>query len=282
MSYASRARAAVPVVSVSPSTSANASSEGNNCSIRTAATTAAAVGTSQPACLTHPAPASCAKQENILSPACYFFVDNSYVFIEGQKWLAQQQRSPSSSRDLPPTDRRFRINTDALTVALAAGRTIGAKYVFGSLQAEGETEDRAVTVFRQQQNNTTHIRRRGKTSGMEKRVDGMLVSAVVRVAMQLGAAGGCLVVVSGDRDMLAACYAALERSQCSLEVYGLSSSISSHIRRLQTAYPHRVSVGTLNATFAAAITRDSPAAPCFIAHGYVPAAHHHHSSVLIK
>jgi hypothetical protein len=64
---------------------------------------------------------------------CVILVDNSNVFIEGQKVSALRKgQRPASPGDRQPSDVSWRIDFDRLLQQLANGRTIRAAILVGS------------------------------------------------------------------------------------------------------------------------------------------------------
>ena len=125
-----------------------------------------------------------------MADKCVIVVDNSNIFIEGQKFSA---RCKGHDGDQDPS---WRIDFGKLLEQLAAGREIHAAILVCSRPPKndsvwGEAKRNGFSV-------TVHDR---DTQGKEKAVDTELVAQGTRVIVKAGAPM-VLVVSSGDRDFI--------------------------------------------------------------------------------
>lgn len=129
--------------------------------------------------------------------SCVILVDNSNIFIEGQKCSAQRRGVfPTAENPRQPQDPSWRIDFSKLLKFMADGRDIEKAFLVGSrpppkddvwaMAASGGFE--VITHDRDSQNK-------------EKAVDTELV-AQGTLAVALGPDKGVLVIGSGDRDFI--------------------------------------------------------------------------------
>ena len=128
---------------------------------------------------------------------CVILVDNSNIFIEGQKASAVRKGEfPMSPGQKKPQDPSWRIDFKPLLTYLADGRPIHKAFLVGSRPPPNDS------VWTMAQHGgfevITHDR---DAKNKEKAVDTELV-AQGTLAVALGPANGVLVIGSGDRDFL--------------------------------------------------------------------------------
>jgi uncharacterized LabA/DUF88 family protein len=132
-----------------------------------------------------------------MSDHCVLLVDNSNVFIEGQKHSARQKGvgfDPVTGRQ--PGDPSWRINFAALLTALAGPRKIYNAILVGSRPPQNDGVWDAAT----KNGFEVRVHERGM-DGKEKAVDTELVAMGAEVIC-LSKQPMDLVIVSGDRDFI--------------------------------------------------------------------------------
>jgi uncharacterized LabA/DUF88 family protein len=128
---------------------------------------------------------------------CVILVDNSNVFIEGQKFSARRkglQRGPTDRRD--PQDPSWRIDFGALLQFMAEGRTIIAAILVGSEPPQNDTVWNAA-----RQHNFEVLTYTRGFKGEEKEVDTEIVARGTEIVCD-HPSKGVIVLASGDRDFL--------------------------------------------------------------------------------
>lgn len=155
-------------------------------------------------------------------PKCLILVDNSNVFIEGQKASAKAKGVLQvSSADKPPVDISWRIDFAGLLSELAEGRPILEAFLVGSRPPPKDevwamATQRGFKVI-------THDR---DFHNKEKAVDTELaVQGTMAIAM--APEPGILVIASGDRDFIPLVKMAQARGW-SAEMAAFGSSFSGH------------------------------------------------------
>lgn len=148
-------------------------------------------------------------------------VDNSNIFIEGQKFSARKKgvvQSPIPGRD--PQDTSWRIDFGALLIEIASGREVESAILVGSRPPKNdsvwEMADKAGFKV------TVHDR---SSSGSEKAVDTELVAQgteIICTAVEVMD----LAILSGDRDFLPLVTMAQRRSWC-VEMWAFKNSFNS-------------------------------------------------------
>lgn len=128
---------------------------------------------------------------------CVILVDNSNIFIEGQKCSALRKgQTPSPPDFRRPQDPSWRLDFAKLLAFMAEGRKIHKSFLVGSRPPPKDD------VWKMAQNGgfqvITHDR---DANNKEKAVDTELV-AQGTLAVALGPEKGVLVVGSGDRDFI--------------------------------------------------------------------------------
>lgn len=132
-----------------------------------------------------------------VSLACVILVDNSNIFIEGQKCSAVRRGVRPATGDLrSPQDPSWRIDFAKLLKFLANGREIYKAFLVGS---RPPPNDDVWTMA--QQGGFEVITHDRDSHNKEKAVDTELV-AQGTLAVALGPEKGALVIGSGDRDFL--------------------------------------------------------------------------------
>ena len=155
--------------------------------------------------------------------ACVILVDNSNIFIEGQKCSAQRKgQFPSLSDTRQPQDPSWRIDFEHLLQALADGREIHQAFLVGSRPPPNDdvwkmAEKGGFEVI-------THNR---DANNKEKAVDTELV-AQGTLAVALGPETGVLVIASGDRDFMPLVNIAHKRGW-TVEMAAFTSAFSSEM-----------------------------------------------------
>eukprot|EP00727_Mastigamoeba_balamuthi_P012580 m51a1_g7945 hypothetical protein (293) ;mRNA; f:120047-121703 len=143
-------------------------------------------------------------------------LDNSNLFIEGQKQAATQQEL------LVKQDRRFRIDFEKLWKVVACGRRVLRKLacVWAAMEKQGFDTQK----FQQREHQGTD----GGIVRVEKQVDCAL-SAAARAAAQKAC---CVIaIVSGDEDLVVAARAAVEVGQL-VEFWSLDKATGREVRRM--------------------------------------------------
>src|ERR1017187_4912342 len=128
---------------------------------------------------------------------CIILVDNSNVFIEGQKQAARLKgisRDPITGRD--PADPSWRINFGGLITELAAGRKIHSAILVGSRPPRNDSVWEAARL----NGFEVTVHERGMDN-REKAVDTELVAQGTELIV-LASEPMALVLASGDRDFI--------------------------------------------------------------------------------
>lgn len=149
-------------------------------------------------------------------------VDNSNLYIEGQKYSAVLKRQgPATPGDRQPCDPSWRLDFGGLLTSLAAGREIETAILVGSRPPANDGVWRAaeqhgfqVTVFDRDM------------SGKEKCVDTELVARGTEIICS-ASSPHILVIASGDRDFIPLVSVA-HRKGWEVEMAAFSSSFSSN------------------------------------------------------
>lgn len=169
--------------------------------------------------------------------ACSVFIDNSNIFIEGQKWSAKHRQLSAH------TDKAFRIRYDELIRAIAKGRTVAQALVFGSRSVD---EEASVTLW-------MSLSMRGFSVGIEARasrekiVDASLAMSISQHMNTCDpAAKDTIVILSGDRDITVIVSRILEHTNSAIEVFSFKSALNSSIQDLAKANAQRLHIYTLD------------------------------------
>ena len=148
-------------------------------------------------------------------------VDNSNIFIEGQKYSARHKginQSAYPGRD--PQDPSWRIDFGALLREIASGRTVATAILVGSRPPQNDSvwdmADRAGFKV------TVHDR---SSSGGEKAVDTELVAQGTEIICTVGEIMD-LAILSGDRDFVPLVTLA-QRRNWSVEMWAFKNSFNS-------------------------------------------------------
>ncbi len=151
---------------------------------------------------------------------CVILVDNSNVFIEGQKFSARQKGAlKSSPLDRDPADPSWRINFGELIICLAQDRHIHAAVLVGSRPPKNDSVWDAARVSGFVV--TVHDR---NSLNQEKAVDTELVAQGTEIICS-APEPMTLIIVSGDRDFLPLVNVAHRRGWF-VEMWAFSSSFS--------------------------------------------------------
>lgn len=151
---------------------------------------------------------------------CVILVDNSNIFIEGQKCSAYRKgQHPTATDFRRPQDPSWRLDFAKLLAFLADGRNIHKAFLVGSRPPPKDD------VWKMAENGgfkvITHDR---DTNNKEKAVDTELV-AQGTLAVALGPAEGVLIIGSGDRDFIPLVNIAHERGW-TVEMVAFSSAFT--------------------------------------------------------
>lgn len=179
---------------------------------------------------------------------CMFFVDDSNIWIEHQRFAASGKHTMPKLED-GDHDPRFRIDIGGLVSTLCRGRVQDTSFLYGSRPPPNDTVWNAFQKFRFK----TKIYDR--SYGKEKEVDGSMTTDMGFEAGELTAAaryGGPLaklqkahtvfVAITGDRDMMPAVRRVLS-SDIRVELWAWKSGVSTEYLKLQstesllTVYP---------------------------------------------
>ena len=154
---------------------------------------------------------------------CCIFIDNSNLFIEGQKAYAKNQQFRGIDKDF-----RFRINYRNLMDILTKDRTVlyAAFYCSGHLPAKlwKIICKKNIQVFRFHRNGRNH----------EKQVDTTLTAHVTRKAIEMGNfydVDLTFVIVAGDGDYIPA-FEQVRQENFKLKVYAWKDCLSKRIKKL--------------------------------------------------
>jgi len=153
---------------------------------------------------------------------CVIVVDNSNIFIEGQKFSAASRGiKAASAGDKVPCDFSWRVNFEGLLKGLADGRGIEAAILVGSrppandgVWREAQTQGFEVAVFNRD------------LSGKEKCVDTELVARGVEIICT-APEPMTLIIASGDRDFIPLVRIAQKRGW-SVEMAAFSTAFTGH------------------------------------------------------
>jgi uncharacterized LabA/DUF88 family protein len=153
---------------------------------------------------------------------CVILVDNSNIYIEGQKCSAfRKGMLPENPDDRPPVDISWRIDFARLLTRLADGRPIREAFLVGSRPPPNDE------VWRLAERGgfkvITHER---DSSNKEKAVDTELVAQGTLV-IATTPSPAVLVIASGDRDFLPLVNVAHQRGW-TVEMAAFSSAFTSH------------------------------------------------------
>lgn len=129
--------------------------------------------------------------------ACVILVDNSNLFIEGQKCSAKRHNMfPTAPDYRQPQDPSWRLDFSKLLAYLADGRDIHKAFLVGSRPPPNDS------VWTMAEQGGFEVRTHERDSrNKEKAVDTELV-AQGTLAVATGPEDGVLVIASGDRDFL--------------------------------------------------------------------------------
>ena len=128
---------------------------------------------------------------------CVILVDNSNIFIEGQKCSAKRKGMfPAVAGDKQPTDISWRIDFDHLLTQLADGRTIRKAFLVGSRPPPNDNVWKMAA-----QNGFAVITHERDSKNKEKAVDTELVARGT-LAIATTPSPAVLVIASGDRDFI--------------------------------------------------------------------------------
>jgi uncharacterized LabA/DUF88 family protein len=150
---------------------------------------------------------------------CVILVDNSNIFIEGQKFSARKKgmfKTHPADRD--PCDPSWRIDFGNLIDHLASRRRILDAILVGS------RPPRSDSVWEAARLNGFQVIVHDRSGGMEKAVDTELVARGTEIVCSLGEPG-ILVIASGDRDFIPLVNVA-HRKKWEVEMCAFSSSFS--------------------------------------------------------
>jgi uncharacterized LabA/DUF88 family protein len=134
--------------------------------------------------------------ESAAMSGCLILVDNSNIFIEGQKYSAKLKgvvRGHPDEKD--PCDPSWRINFGSLLAYLADGRKILDALLVGSRPPQNDT------VWEAAKQNGFSVAVFNRSGREEKAVDTELVARGTEIICST-AEPGSLVLASGDRDFL--------------------------------------------------------------------------------
>jgi uncharacterized LabA/DUF88 family protein len=146
-------------------------------------------------------------------------VDNSNIFIEGQKLSARRKGVPKSDpNDKDPCDPSWRIDFGALLNHLAGGRKILNAILVGSRPPKNDSVWEAARV------KGFEVILYDRSGGEEKAVDTELVAQGTEIICSIGAPN-VLVIASGDRDFIPLVKVA-HRRNWEVEMCAFSSSFS--------------------------------------------------------
>jgi uncharacterized LabA/DUF88 family protein len=151
-------------------------------------------------------------------PNCLVLVDNSNIFIEGQKYSAKRKNVPRVAGEREPCDPSWRINFGALLDHLASGRKIIDAILVGSRPPKNDGVWEAAKV------NGFQVIVYDRSGREEKAVDTELVARGTETICTIGA-GNVLVIASGDRDFIPLVNVA-HRKNWEVEMCAFSSSFS--------------------------------------------------------
>jgi len=127
---------------------------------------------------------------------CLILVDNSNVFIEGQKYSAKRKGvAKATAADKDPCDPSWRINFGNLLFYLANGRKILDAILVGSRPPQNDG------VWEAAKQKGFHVAIFNRSGGEEKAVDTELVARGTEIICTTAGAN-VLVIASGDRDFI--------------------------------------------------------------------------------
>lgn len=147
----------------------------------------------------------------------YLFIDDSNIFIEGQRTAANRTPSDATARA------RFRIDFGRLLEWVTDGRTLSDVYLVGSRPPEMDTFWKILP--------SKGIRPKifDRQSGREKGVDHDLVAEMIETSVREEKTDGVIALVAGDGDYRST-LDRLKGKGWTLEVYFWSSGCSTLIR----------------------------------------------------
>jgi hypothetical protein len=147
----------------------------------------------------------------------YLFIDDSNIFIQGQRTAASRDPGDATAR------RRFRIDFGRLLEWIAEGRTVSDVYLVGSRPPEVDSFWKVLP----QKGIRSHIFDR--QGGREKGVDHDLVAEMVEASMREKKEAAVIALVAGDGDYRST-LDRLNKKGWELEVYFWSAGCSPLIR----------------------------------------------------
>jgi uncharacterized LabA/DUF88 family protein len=151
---------------------------------------------------------------------CVILVDNSNVFIEGQKFSAQQKGQPLDANGRSPQDPSWRINFGELIKCLADGRETHAAILVGSRPPKNDSVWDAA-----KQSGFEVIVHERDSNNREKAVDTELVAQGTALIYE-APEPMVLIVASGDRDFIPLVKQA-QKKNWEVEMWAFASSFSS-------------------------------------------------------
>ncbi|KAJ3458002.1 hypothetical protein MRS44_012111 [Fusarium solani] len=167
---------------------------------------------------------------------CMFFVDDSNIWIEAQKFAASGNSHMPKLTD-GDRDPRLRINIGKLVKTLLGGRFQGTSYLYGS---RPPPNDAVWNTFKKYNFRTSiHDRARGK----EKQVDTAMATDISRTSTRLSTMADfssdikeenkrtVFIAITGDQDMVPPIKQALDDG-FRVELWAWKSGISSEYRKL--------------------------------------------------
>jgi hypothetical protein len=185
---------------------------------KTASSTAAHFGFTTPASTTGPMP-------------IHIFIDNSYMFIEGQK---------ASARALQLTarlDPRIRFNMNKVLSVITGDRVVASQRLYGSEAGSlssvwNSAKKSAMDV---------HVFRRSVATGKEKFVNTKIVNDLCELMWDVHEnTHAVIAVLTGDQTVVAPCRELLTSSAVQLELYAYEQSVSTQFHELAQQFPDRV------------------------------------------
>ena len=175
------------------------------------------------------------------SKTAYVFIDNSYLFIEGQKMMAEKLELRST------VDKRTRINMAALFSFIHKDYDAINARAYGSeksslhpiWEAMEKAQIKPIT-FRRPENKP------------EKCVKTQMTVDLTMLALDAADSGtataeSTVIVITGSEDLCVGFKMILENSPYNLEVWSYSGSVSSKFSELEEQYPDRIQLNLLNA-----------------------------------
>lgn len=157
------------------------------------------------------------KQEPKRPTRVHLFIDDSNIFIEGQRTAGHREPLDATARA------RFRIDFGRLLEWITEGRSLLSIYLVGSRPPEADTFWKVLEKKGIQQNIFD------RQAGREKGVDHDLVAEMVETSILKEREDGVIVLVAGDGDYRST-LDRLNKKGWQLEVYFWSSGCSPLIR----------------------------------------------------